>query len=316
MNEIRKTNRFFMILMLAFIIVSLAWGILPLSGLPIKMEWIEKFSMLLPELLMLVIMLLYMGKNKLNFLNCTRFRLLSPLIIFLLFIMGIVILPMVSFINAISMMFTTNLVQNEMLELGRMGFLFSLFAMAVVPAFVEESVYRGVIGTVYMSKSWKKGVLLSAFLFGIMHMNFNQFSYAFVIGLLFAVVVEATDSILSGMILHFMINGNSVVMAFLVSKIESLFDMGQAGMETTEYTQMTWAVVGAYFIPAIISFLFFCLLVFLITKINGRDQILKEKLQGSRTETKDETRLWSWHLTVATILCLVVAVLTEIGSRI
>lgn len=311
-NNIRKTNCFFMVLMIVFIVTSIAWGIIPFGTIGNKMM-IQKISILFPELLMFLMMIIYMGLNRYHGKELWRLHALSPLVIFLLIILGISLLPVVTFVNAISMMFTTNLVQGEMENLLSIGFPFSLFAMAVVPAFVEETVYRGVIGTTYMKYSFKKGIVLSAFLFGIMHMNFNQFSYAFILGIIFAIVVEATDSILSSMILHFIINGNSVVLAFLYTKIETVLKIEETSLETSQ--GMTWGMVASYSIPAFVCFCFACLLLYLIVKVNGRKQVILEKWNEKRSIYEERETLFSWHLAVAILLCLIVGILTEIGSR-
>ena len=59
-------------------------------------------------------------------------------------------------------------------------------------------------------------ILLTGFLFGCMHMNLNQFIYAFALGIYLAFLVEATGSIFSSMIAHFTLNATSVVMSFLL----------------------------------------------------------------------------------------------------
>ena len=47
-----------------------------------------------------------------------------------------------------------------------------------------------------------KESLLSALFFGIAHMNFQQFSYAFFLGIVFGCLLEATDSIFATITAH------------------------------------------------------------------------------------------------------------------
>ena len=54
-----------------------------------------------------------------------------------------------------------------------------------------------------------KAALMSGLIFGLMHLNFNQFSYGFVLGVIFAAVVEASGSIYASMAIHFLINFQS-----------------------------------------------------------------------------------------------------------
>lgn len=330
---VNKVNKLFMILILSFLFgtlgINFAWIILSgvLGVIPMKYgEMIKTFLVYFPSLLMFGFGGYTVLKNKLSLKNDLRFKSLSPLVVLLLVIMGFVIMPLISLVNAISMMFVTNLVENALDEFIKNGFLYAIFTVAVLPAVSEEFVYRGVIGQTYAKANWRKGVLLSSFLFGIMHANFNQFSYAFVLGILFMLVLEATDSIYSTMLLHFIINGSSVVMTFLIKWLNTnkLIE-GELQKAMSESQKITWNTIALLIIPAVISLIGFCLLLVLISKITGRYEILSNKIKGNKVEEQlndqefnvenIKTKLWSWHLTVGTILCFIVAILTEIQIR-
>lgn len=62
-------------------------------------------------------------------------------------------------------------------------------------------------------------------------------AYAVVIGLIFGFVVEATGSIIPTMIMHFLINGFSVVIKHIANIIPALKDQA----ENTEVTQTIFA---------------------------------------------------------------------------
>lgn len=120
------------------------------------------------------------------------------------------------FINVFSQLFTENSVGNHVAELIiKYPFPVSFFVVAVMPALCEELIYRGVLYRGYRKSGALLSVILTAFLFGTMHMNLNQFSYAFVLGLLFALLVEVTGSILPTVLLHMYINGKSVVILYV-----------------------------------------------------------------------------------------------------
>lgn len=121
------------------------------------------------------------------------------------------------FVNVLSQMFSTNLVGGHMAELilqYPMPLVF--FVIAVTPMICEEVIYRGVLYQGYRRSGVLTAVLLSAFLFGIMHMNLNQFSYAIVLGILFCIINEAAGSILPSLMMHLYINGRSVVILYIV----------------------------------------------------------------------------------------------------
>lgn len=60
---------------------------------------------------------------------------------------------------------------------------------------------------------------MDGLIFGIIHMNPNQFVYAFAMGTLFAYVVYITNSIFASMICHFLFNGTSTSLAYILLKI-------------------------------------------------------------------------------------------------
>lgn len=307
MREIRKTNWLYLVLIVAFLVISLGSGFL--YQLVEDTMWGNCFLMVFPELLMLVIGIIYLKRvDKKKIWSSIRMHKLSPLTVFLVVVMGICLIPMVSLVNAISMMFATNLVESTMVNLSQYGFFGALFMIAIVPAFVEEFIYRGIFANTYMNYSYKKGVIVSALLFGLMHMNFNQFSYAFFIGIIFAIVLEVTDSILSSMILHFMINGSSVASYFLIVKMQGVLGGGEGNLDLAS-TEMTWAMVGAYVIPALIAAIIFFLILWGIGKSNGKIGAPKEE------QSTKSGKIWSWQLTIATIICLIMAILVEVGSR-
>lgn len=119
------------------------------------------------------------------------------------------------FINVVSQLFAENSVGNHVAELViKYPFPVAFFVVAVMPALCEELIYRGVLFRGYRKSGVWIAVLLTAFLFGMMHMNLNQFSYAFVLGVIFALLNEITGSILPAVLLHIYINGKSVVVLY------------------------------------------------------------------------------------------------------
>lgn len=86
-----------------------------------------------------------------------------------------------------------------------------ILSVAVVPAFSEEILFRGVILSALRKYGDAFAVFVSAFFFGLFHGNFIQFPFAFIIGLVQAWTVVYTNSMLPAIIIHFMNNGFSVV---------------------------------------------------------------------------------------------------------
>lgn len=122
------------------------------------------------------------------------------------------------FVNLLSQFFTKNEVAESMSGLVlNYPFPLALLVIAVAPAICEELAYRGVFYQGYKPLGPWLAMGLSAFLFGIMHMDLNQFCYAFVLGFLFLLINEVMGSFLPSVLLHFYINGRSVILLYLVT---------------------------------------------------------------------------------------------------
>lgn len=91
--------------------------------------------------------------------------------------------------------------------------------IAVVPAFVEELLFRGVVLSNLMPFGKTAAVLGSALLFGVMHQNLAQLLYATVAGLVLGYIYVATRSIWPCVMLHFANNALSVLQGALVERL-------------------------------------------------------------------------------------------------
>ena len=105
-------------------------------------------------------------------------------------------------------------------------FLFGVLSVAILPAMCEEFVHRGMIlsGTSKVI-GYKKAIVLSSVLFGLMHLNISQFFYATILGLLMGLVVAMTRSIWPAVILHFTNNFINVFWSYSESANLSSFSI-------------------------------------------------------------------------------------------
>lgn len=99
-----------------------------------------------------------------------------------------------------------------------LGSSFTLFVMLVVIAPVfEEFVFRGAVMNLLKPYGSGVAVFASALCFGIFHGNFQQFFYAFVLGILLGYISYATNSMFCNTILHAMFNAVSGIIMIFVS---------------------------------------------------------------------------------------------------
>lgn len=94
-----------------------------------------------------------------------------------------------------------------------MPFWLNFLAVAVLAPICEELVFRKVLLDRLRGLGDGSAVLLTGLAFGIYHMNFFQFGYAVVLGMVFSVIVLLTGSIRDAIFLHMCINGFSVLVS-------------------------------------------------------------------------------------------------------
>lgn len=191
----------------------------------------DLFSIILSQILLFIPVLIFIVMHRKRFVKNIRLKALKPSTTILLVIFTVTITPVMSFINSISLLFSDNVIGGTITGITEKSpMVVGVLAVALFPAVCEEVAYRGVFYSEYSRISPKKAILLSGLMFGMLHMNINQFMYAAAMGMVFALVVEATDSIFSTMLIHFASNGFSVLAMYALSGMES------SGETTTEQT--------------------------------------------------------------------------------
>ena len=90
----------------------------------------------------------------------------------------------------------------------------NLFTMAVLPALLEEIIYRGYILRTLRPYGNLFAVLVSSALFSLMHGNLRQIPFAFIVGLVLGYLYVVTDNIWMPAAVHFTNNAFSVLMEY------------------------------------------------------------------------------------------------------
>lgn len=100
---------------------------------------------------------------------------------------------------------------------GIFGFLLSFIATVIVPGLVEEFACRGLILGILRKFGDGFAVLISAIIFGIMHGNFEQMPFAFLVGLVLGYIVVKTDSLWIAIAVHAFNNFVSVAFDYFLN---------------------------------------------------------------------------------------------------
>ena len=99
-----------------------------------------------------------------------------------------------------------------------------LLGSALVTPVLEELLHRGVVfGRLRRRMNMWSAVIISAFVFAVLHFNIVQFVYAFLLGVVFALFVEKTGKLYPAVIAHIVANAIAVIRTetgFLASTVD------------------------------------------------------------------------------------------------
>lgn len=204
--------------------------------------------------------------------------------IVILVLITIAIMPVSSWINRLSLLVFHNAIRESVVQITEQTSLGQMvFLMAILPAIGEEMAFRGVIFCGYRkNEGFWKGAILSSLAFGLMHANFNQFSYAFFIGMLFCVILEVTEMLGSVMIIHGLFNAMSAAITYQMSGSKENLAMAPVAEHETIAT-----VLGDFPIVCI------CMLVIMagiicMAKLQGADEKLKAMFQRKAKDNRSK----------------------------
>ncbi len=104
---------------------------------------------------------------------------------------------------------------------GFAGRLVYAVSIAVVPALVEEFAIRGVVMQPLRRYGDKFAILASAIFFAVLHGNLIQAPFALIAGIGIGYAVCITNSVWTGVLIHFCNNLYSVAMEFMIADIQN-----------------------------------------------------------------------------------------------
>lgn len=304
MSQSTKLNLTFLVTVLITLSASFLLGLLP-EGIELPLY----ISLLLSELLLVVPAWYFVKKNGKNVHRMIPHRRLTLGTVICLIGFTIAVQPLVAFINYVSSFFFGNAVTALSEDLISMPTIANILLVAVLPAFCEEIVFRGIYFNGYRKHGFWKAMLVSGLFFGLLHMNWNQFSYGFVLGMIFAVLLETVESVYAPMLVHFGINFQSVMALSAYQTLEEYMGELQQGQELLYDSGMGMAALqGSYlFLAAAVSAGICLLLVYVLARINHRADYMRWILWGQEAKQlkgMPKERLFDWIMAAAVLICL------------
>lgn len=307
----KKANWAFLLTVIAYFLVSFLMLFLPdsVSSSLMMTNLILECTLALP-----IIILAIVSREKLG--EFLGFHKIKPGTVLMIGLFTFLTSPFLTLVNGISMFWTENEAANmmESYQIGNIPFVQLLLSTAVIAPICEELTCRGGFYRSYRrSGSAVKAMLLSALLFACIHMNFNQASYAFVMGVIAILLVEASGSIWSSVIYHGLFNAGTSLIAYI-----TLRSNPNAYAEQEVTTELLMYGVGVYLIIAAVTLpIAFAVLIW-ISKHENREGFWKNARRESQlqapsedglTDEEEKTKkdkLITIPLILALILCLLV----------
>src|SRR5574344_241818 len=147
------------------------------------------------------------------------------------------------------------------------GFILAILIVGILPSVCEELIFRGIVTNGLKKYGTVTTIILSAFLFALVHQSLQQFIYQFFLGGVMAYIILKTGSIIYTMLLHLF--NNFVIL--LNAKI-----VGQT-TNTTDYS-VAWNIIYPILFALLSIAIIVGLLFFLNFVIKKQEKKHLEKL--------------------------------------
>lgn len=309
--DYKKANLAFLFMILstlALVICCSYWALMTGKELPLPVNnMLCEFMVLIPA----VAMTLYSGDSLSSVIPLKKIKISSALLSVLYVV---TLFPLVTFVNSISMLFVDNAVASISDQLVELPMEVMLVSIGLFGPFVEEIVFRGVLFQSYKrSGRIIASMVLSAVLFGMMHLNFNQFAYGAVMGFMFCLIVEATGSVLSSFIAHAVFNSFEVITMYNI-------DLGGAEDIATETSDLV-LYIGVYFVLSVIFTAIALCIVYKMADIEGRKNYIdklfaREEKELSAMFDMEDAEKKQTLITIPLIIVMIISVSFMIYSAI
>lgn len=297
MKRTEQINLVFLLTVLTYLLLSFVLGILPFD-LPFYA------TILLSQFGLALMPLIYVFRYEKNLKDAVSLNRISVANVILTITLTLCIEPFLSLLNGLSQCFVSTPAASQITgAAGQLSFPVMFLLVAVMPAVLEEFVYRGVFFHSYKEEAVVPGAVLSGLLFGIMHGNLNQFAYAFFMGVIFALVVYATGSLAASMIMHLTVNGLSVCLLYLQPKVMAIFEttvVAEAEMEET-FVLTVPIVLRTYGVPAVVGLVLGFFVFRTVARNAGRWENVCEAFRR-KGKLRSFAQLFTWPLFITVIL--------------
>ncbi len=304
-SELKGLGWLFLLSMIAHILMSVGITLLDGKGLTLPVE----VSLVISELTILIPSAIYILIKRSDFKTDLGFRPIKAGSVLMCVLLSVLVTPLASFVNVLSQLFVENTMVQMSDSLTGGSNAIVLFLAAVYGPFCEEFMFRSIFARGYgKHEGPMRAALISALFFALAHMNVNQAAYAFVLGVVFAIVNKAADSVYPSIILHICVNGANMLLLFVMTAAAKYAGDGVDLAESAEAARKgnaIYVLLGVTLIGALISTAIAVPCVVWLSKHEGRFEGLKEMFT-----VKHERKNW---INVPTVLALLIMLFVMFG---
>jgi len=194
------------------------------------------------------------------------------------------------FINLLWMMFLSKFGEPQAvsippIENGKQ-YLMAVAAMALVPAVLEEFMFRGVIQRGYEGYGKTASIITTGIMFAFLHLSVVTIPAIILMGILLCYIAYRASSVLASMAYHFTNNLIAVTIVYISSLLSDMMPINVEGMpgslsdippDQLSMAVMVWAFIG------------FIALILFAACFTGFHIVTREKKRESSAEIKAET---------------------------
>lgn len=177
--------------------------------------------------------------------------------IIIIALISIFIQPILMAISAVSSYFFGSSTTDYVSSMKDMPIYMIVLTTAVFPAIFEELTYRGIVFSNLRNKSITKACVFTGLLFGMAHLNGEQFFYAFFMGAVLSYFVYKTGSILSSIVSHFTINFTQTMLMLYYLNTGILEETSSQNASFFETLQASFTLAAFAVIPLLLLFYLF-----------------------------------------------------------
>lgn len=199
MKSIYRANLFIRLLLIALLAGSFLLQ-MAFAGAPRWLRSLLQYAVIFGGTSLLFMRIMHLSASDVGFRKPHLSDLLTGLAL------GLVLQPPLLLISACSELLFPNPVAASMARILKDPLPLAVLSTAVCPAFFEEWTCRGIYLSDWSDRRPVIAACFSGLVFGLLHLNLQQFPYAFAFGFLIALLALGTGSIWPGILAHCVIN--------------------------------------------------------------------------------------------------------------